>query len=88
MLTVVVYRIYNYLPCEALLSFWNRGHAYDEKETGLSGGEVCPKSSEVYLSPIWNSFIRMNTHRKLCTSFKQIQSLHQNPIKRTLEDNM
>lgn len=27
--------------------FWNRGHAYDKKETGLSGGEVCPKSSQI-----------------------------------------
>ena len=41
---------------------WNRSYAYDKKGATHSTGEVCPKSSEVHPSTIWNSCLRPGFH--------------------------
>ncbi len=48
----------------------NRGYTDDQKRTNSPKGEVCPKSSEVHSSTIWNGYIRTDSIRNLYTSLE------------------
>jgi hypothetical protein len=64
----------------------NRSDAYHEKRTICFTGPVCPKSSEVYSSTIWNGCIRTDSIRNLYTFFQINAIFAPEPVCPSLRD--